>query len=125
MTEQEVRQKLETVQLKMAHLKGTIDRAKADYQSGKEVDKVWFNKLRYAKRMTGIEIQNLQVELGKLKTAERKKNGQLGLNVEKAFFRIARSRLDESLFEELFSEAEDYVARKQMEIADEMDTGTA
>lgn len=98
LTEEElVRLKLET-DASIAHIQSQIDSARIDAQEGEYSDRNWWKKANSARKIKGVQSQQLQHALGQLRAEKRKKNSS---NFESKFIEVARRKLPPELFSEL------------------------
>lgn len=98
-----LRQQLEALLDKIAHLKMQIDGAKAEAAAtGNYSDRDWYNRANHALRMAQKEHQQVQLEIGEQNRAKKREGAAAW---EKAFIDAARRRLEPELFMELVAEA--------------------
>lgn len=81
-----------SIELEISSIRTQIGRARAEARkSGRFADAAWWSKVHQALRIKGRQCQQLQKELGRLKTARHR-------SVESHFFDVARERMDDANF---------------------------
>lgn len=105
MTTEELERELPEVVRKLASIRTALDTAKSNAIVDKQYsDKDWFNRTKFALRMTGIEHQAITRELGKRSKEDRQRRND---SMERRFMQVAKRRLNHELFMDMVAEAEE------------------
>lgn len=96
-TIEQIREIIDDLQHKKAEIDAQVNEAKRVFASGgKGADVGWLRRAEHASRLTGIDIQHWQVELSKLRKAEKRANSE---RFEASFIEQARRLLPPETFD--------------------------
>lgn len=95
-TSEEIRAILDDLMGKKISIDAQVADAKREFAAGgKAANREWLNRAEYAQRMTGLDIQYWQGELGRVRKAEKLANGA---RMESNFIEQARRLLPPETF---------------------------
>ena len=93
------------LEIKITTIKGQVELAKAEAKAaGEYSDIYWFNKAKQALRISG---QQHQFVIRELAARRKKSKGDNDNSVENHFINIARTKLDDVVFQDILQEAVD------------------
>ena len=86
-------------------IKGQIEKAKSKAASaGEFADRDWYHKANHASRNKSRQYQKVVREISNRKKAERARSNN---SPEKVFIQVAKRRLDEEVFADMWAEAKE------------------